>query len=288
MLANQSDGGVERFLKRLYPFASQAARILSYFSEVPGPISLPESDVAARVGLVSAEHVAIVVREMIKCGFAAGTSGAVQIGLNPESLSTFAQNLLGVDMYKRHHKDSNTVDLVLTEPGDRSALRTEIDRRGLPPRLFQTRDAFLNLARSAEKEFVILVPFIDDEGCQFLIDVFSSCNETVQVQMICRPLMEPQCGVAFRKRKDEFKRLRVSVYEYALPSMLPSRRETFHAKVVLADDRAFYVGSSNFMGSALDRSLECGVIVRGQSARELYSVVAALKAVSRLTDQCQW
>lgn len=288
MFVNQIEGGVERFLERLYSFANQAARILSYFSELPESISLPESELAAQIGLVSAEHVAIVIREMIKCGLAVRTSSAVKVALSPEALSTFAQNLLGVDMYKRHHRDSNIVDLVLTEPGDRSALRAEIDRRGLPPRLFQTRDAFLNLARSAEKEFIILVPFIDDDGCQFLIDVFSSCNTTVQAQLICRPLTEPQCGVAFRKRKDEFRRLMVSVYEYALPSMLPSRRETFHAKVVLADDKAFYVGSSNFMASALDRSLECGVIVRGQSARELYSVVAALKAVSRLTDQYQW
>ena len=60
----------------------------------------------------------------------------------------------------------------------------------------------------------------------------------------CRPLSEPECGEAFRRRAPDFKRLALSVYEYALPSLLPSGRETFHAKVVLADASAFYVGSS--------------------------------------------
>ncbi len=63
--------------------------------------------------------------------------------------------------------------------------------------------------------------------------------------------------------------------------LLPSRRETFHAKVVLADASSFYVGSSNFMGSALDRSFECGVIVHGETARQLRYVLAALQSVAK-------
>ena len=63
--------------------------------------------------------------------------------------------------------------------------------------------------------------------------------------------------------------------------IVASGRETFHAKVVLADANALYVGSSNFMGSALDRSFECGVIVRGEAARQLRYVLAALQSVAR-------
>jgi phosphatidylserine/phosphatidylglycerophosphate/cardiolipin synthase-like enzyme len=62
------------------------------------------------------------------------------------------------------------------------------------------------------------------------------------------------------------------------------RVETFHAKVILVDNCAYYAGSSNFMGSALDRSLECGVIVHGRSAHELYGVVEALIAVASRID----
>ncbi|MGN8546460.1 phospholipase D-like domain-containing protein [Bradyrhizobium sp. 13971] len=174
----------------------------------------------------------------------------------------------------------DAVRVVITEPGNSSALRREINRRGLPPRLFQTRDAFLNLAHGAEHVLTVLAPFLDDAGCEFLIDLYSACRPSAAKELICRPLNEPHCGDAFRKREQEFKRLAVAVYEYALPSPLPSGRETFHAKVVLVDQAAYYVGSSNFMASALDRSLECGVIVHGESARELRSVVEALKIVA--------
>lgn len=122
---------------------------------------------------------------------------------------------------------------------------------------------------------------MDDQGADFLLDLFSLCEKGVRLILICRPLSEPQCGRAFYRQAAAFSRLGVLVYEYALPSSLPSGRETFHAKVILVDDTAYYVGSSNFMGSALERSLECGVFVRGESARQLHSVLEALLAVAR-------
>jgi phosphatidylserine/phosphatidylglycerophosphate/cardiolipin synthase-like enzyme len=146
-------------------------------------------------------------------------------------------------------------------------LRRELNRRGLPPRLFQTRDAFLNLAHAAKHVLTVLAPFLDDAGCEFLIDLYSACKPDVARELIYRPLNEPHCGGSFRKREKDFERLAVAVYEYALPSTPPSGRETFHAKVVLVDQSAYYVGSSNFMASALDRSLECGMIPLGAELR---------------------
>jgi hypothetical protein len=113
-----------------------------------------------------------------------------------------------------------------------------------------------------------------------LVELFALCSDGVRRSLICRPPNEPECGDAFRRRAVDFRRLGVAVYEYALPSLLPSGRETFHAKVVLADASSFYVGSSNFMGSALDRSFECGVIVAGETARQLRYVLAALQSIA--------
>jgi hypothetical protein len=93
--------------------------------------------------------------------------------------------------------------------------------------------------------------FLDQQGADFLVELFALSSEAVRRTLICRPLNERECGDAFRRRASDFRRLGVRVYEYALPSVLPSGGETFHAKVVLADARSFYVGSSNFMGSAL-------------------------------------
>ncbi|MET0165998.1 MAG: phospholipase D-like domain-containing protein [Vicinamibacterales bacterium] len=169
--------------------------------------------------------------------------------------------------------------------GEKSALRRAIDNlHALSPTVFQTSDFFFNLARAAKRDFTVVAPFIDDHGANLLVELFSICEPGVRRHLICRPLSEPQCGEAFLGRAADFRRLKVLVYEYALPSILPSGRETFHAKIVLADDAEFYVGSSNFMASALERSFECGVIVRGETAKQLNSVLIAVRTIAKPSE----
>jgi phosphatidylserine/phosphatidylglycerophosphate/cardiolipin synthase-like enzyme len=269
-------------IRALHPIAEQAARILAFLGAYPTSLSNSDTELAARITLVSAEHVAIVRWALIENNLANQSGFSANLVASAVSLERLAANFEGIAAYLGMHKDRDSVRLVITEPGEKSALRTEIDRRHrIPPSVFQTSDAFINLARSAKRELIILAPFIDDQGAEFLLTLFSLCVEEVHRYLICRPLTEAHCGPALRRRSEAFSELKVSVYEYALPSSLPSGRETFHAKVVLADDAAFYVGSSNLMGSALERSLECGVIVSGESARHLYNVLDALRAVSR-------
>jgi hypothetical protein len=268
-------------IERLYPLAEQASLVLSYLAQFPAAAASSDIELAGRVGLVSAEHVAIVRRSLVEGGLAEVSGFSSMLLASSAMLEQAAANLDGIATYQRIHKDRDTVRLVITEPGERSALRTEISsRHALPPQVFQTTDAFMNLARAAKRELIVMAPFIDEEGAAFLVSVFSLCNGGVKRHLICRPLNEEHCGPAFMKRRADFVQLNLIVHQYALPAALPSGRETFHAKVLLADDSAYYVGSSNPMGSALGRSLECGVIVRGESARQLYSVIDAVRAVS--------
>lgn len=266
----------------LYPLATQAARIVAYLADTPAAIGSSDRDLASQLGDVSAEHVAIVRRSLIENGCAARSSFATRLVAPAFVLAALADNLRGVAAYRRVHKDRDAVRLVLTEPGLKSALRRAIDdAQALPPVVFQTSDAFFNLARGAKQELVILSPFMDPQGAELMVEMFSLCRPEVRRVLICRPLAEPQCGNAFNPRAADFRRLNVSVIEYALPSSLPSGRETFHAKVVLADDSEFYVGSSNFMGSALERSFECGVFVRGETAKQMRSVLLAVQSVGK-------
>lgn len=124
----------------------------------------------------------------------------MRIVVHPGQLGRFAANFGGVSIYLRSHKDADAVRVVITEPGNNSALRQEINRRGLPPRLFQTRDAFLNLARGAERMLTVLAPFLDDAGCEFLIDLYSVCRPGAAKELICRPMNEPHCGDALQAR----------------------------------------------------------------------------------------
>jgi phosphatidylserine/phosphatidylglycerophosphate/cardiolipin synthase-like enzyme len=276
-----NDTATDMLLGELYPLARQAARIFSYLADFPESLSRSDLELSSRVGEVSSEHVAIVRRSLLKAGLAKRSSLATELVSSATSLRNLAENLKGIAAYLRIHIDRNSVQLVLTEPGERSALREAVDGRSLSPILFQTSDAFFHLARAAKRRLMILAPFIDNQGAALMVELFEICGPEVQRILICRPLSESHCGPAFNRRAADFKRLNVSVYEYAIPSQLPSGRETFHAKIVLVDDSEFYVGSSNFMGSALERSFECGVIVRGDAARELSVVLDALRSIAK-------
>jgi phosphatidylserine/phosphatidylglycerophosphate/cardiolipin synthase-like enzyme len=266
----------------LYPLATQAARIVAHLADTPAGMDSSDRELSSRLGDVSAEHVAIVRRSLIENGLAVRSSFATRLVASASVLTALADNLRGIAAYLRVHKDRDAVRLVLTEPGLKSALRRAIDdAQALPPVVFQTSDAFFNLARGAKQELVILSPFMDPQGAELMVELFSLCRPEVRRVLISRPLAESQCGNAFNPRAADFRRLNVSVIEYALPSSLPSGRETFHAKVVLADDSEFYVGSSNFMGSALERSFECGVFVRGETAKHMRSVLLAVQSVGR-------
>jgi phosphatidylserine/phosphatidylglycerophosphate/cardiolipin synthase-like enzyme len=277
-----NDSRRDALVGELFPLAAQAARIVAYLADFPEGITRSDLEIASRVAEVSAEHVAVVRRTLLGAGMAVQANFETRWVSSAAVLKSLAENLLGVASYLRVHRDRDSVQLVLTEPGQKSALRRAIDdSHALPPVVFQTSDAFFSLARVATDELMVLSPFLDRQGADFLVELFGVSSETVRRSLICRPLNEPECGDAFRRRASDFRRLGVHVYEYALSSLLPSGRETFHAKIVLADATSFYVGSSNFMGSALDRSFECGVIVRGETARQLRYVLSALQSVAK-------
>ena len=278
-----NDSRRDALVSELFPLATQAARVLAYLADVPDGIARTDSDLASRVGDVSAQHVAVVRRALVATGIAAPANFATRWLSSPDELRALAENLAGVASYLRVHRDRDSVQLVLTEPGQKSALRRAIDdSRALSPMLFQTSDVFFGLAREAKEELTVLSPFLDRQGAEFLLELLALCSAGARRTLLCRPRDEPERGDALRRYAAGFRRLNVSVHEYALASVLPSRRETFHAKVVLADASAFYVGSSNFMGSALDRSFECGVVVHGDAARQLRYVLSALKSIARI------
>jgi phosphatidylserine/phosphatidylglycerophosphate/cardiolipin synthase-like enzyme len=50
--------------------------------------------------------------------------------------------------------------------------------------------------------------------------------------------------------------------------------------MVLVDGLSCYIGSSNLMGSALERSLECGVLVTGKTAEYCSRLLDAVRRVA--------
>ena len=56
--------------------------------------------------------------------------------------------------------------------------------------------------------------------------------------------------------------------------------ETFHAKVILADDRMAYIGSANMTQASLSVSMELGALLKGNSVKTLGSVVDAILSIA--------
>jgi len=69
----------------------------------------------------------------------------------------------------------------------------------------------------------------------------------------------------------------VKVFNYSIPRSSGFGRETFHAKVVIADRRYAYVGSSNVTAASLDHSMEMGVTLEGKAVAEVAEVIDAVR-----------
>jgi hypothetical protein len=142
-------------------------------AQKPAAVVEGDSIFAAMVGRVSAQQVATVKRILVQAGYLHEQGFSHRLAVSPDRLVRLSMQLEGVADYLRQHKDRDTVRLIITEPGDNSALRAELDRKSaLPPVLFQTTDALISLARSAERELTVLMPFMDDRGANFLVDLF--------------------------------------------------------------------------------------------------------------------
>jgi phosphatidylserine/phosphatidylglycerophosphate/cardiolipin synthase-like enzyme len=75
----------------------------------------------------------------------------------------------------------------------------------------------------------------------------------------------------------------VRVLGYAIahdPALRNPAIETFHAKILLADDNKAYIGSANMTRWSRDFSLECGVIIRGPGIKPVATLVEAMMKIS--------
>ena len=79
--------------------------------------------------------------------------------------------------------------------------------------------------------------------------------------------------------------LGIKVFSYAIahdPALRSPAVQTFHAKILLADNDKAYIGSANMTRWSRNFSTECGVIVKGPSVRPVATLIEAILKVSVL------
>ncbi len=177
------------------------------------------------------------------------------------------------------HVDANQVEIVLTPPGNPSRLCDSLRQRGWAEAdLEHTEPVLLHLAHQANTRFVILSPFIDYGGATNMLALFQATPVTARRVLITR-CPDGVVPPALHPLLPSLTGLNVAVHSYWLPRP-GNGYETFHAKIVLSDDRAAYLGSANMTQASLSLSMELGTFLRGSGVTTLMSVIDAILTVA--------
>lgn len=203
-----------------------------------------------------------------------------------ENAEGLAKLLDGIAFFQRElHEDRDVVSVVLSGPTKPSKLaeRIEASLRGTLG-ISQTTGRFFEMADAAKSRLVVMTPFMDEAGAAFVCGLFAH-SAAVTKQLIVRRERDgalPHCigGITSALRS-----ARVSVFDYRLERSEGSGNETFHAKVVLADN-ACYVGSFNMNRWSLDHSLELGLAARGATAERIGEILDSIVEVSEPVVLC--
>jgi phosphatidylserine/phosphatidylglycerophosphate/cardiolipin synthase-like enzyme len=168
-----------------------------------------------------------------------------------------------------------TARLVVTMPPEPSRLTDALaaDIASDYVALTRTTDAFRHLAGLARERFTIMIPYIDRIGAAWAADLFEATTATERLLILRDASQLVACGA-------EGKRAEASVtciIDYGGADLAD---ETFHAKIVLADGVAAYVGSANLLRRSKSTNLECGMLVEGPAVGAVKILLDAVIAIA--------
>lgn len=190
--------------------------------------------------------------------------------------------LAGAALYRAEvHEDADVVRVVMTLPPAPSAVAREL--KGLAAGLWgmvDTKEVLPGLAEQATHRFCVMTPFIDEVGVPVVMNLFHRSRKCPRRSLIIRATPEGGLPAAVRGVQAELSAQGVQIRSLRIDRPESAGYETFHAKVVLADDREAYVGSANMTRWSFEQSLELGVLVRGRAVRTLARVIDAVESVS--------
>jgi phosphatidylserine/phosphatidylglycerophosphate/cardiolipin synthase-like enzyme len=129
-----------------------------------------------------------------------------------------------------------------------------------------------------------MTPYIDTSGFRWLRRIFEAAQRSVEKIVVLRDTQ--RCEVELGAlHHDWLHALGISVRDYHLSHDVAGGRavpiETFHSKILVADDALAYVGSANLLASSEGLSLESGFLVEGQPAVQVSRLIDGVLRVAR-------
>jgi len=274
----------QQILRALAPWADIAGDVLSglALSSYSGPFE--ESRLCGDAGLPSTQTIAVVglLKELGKLGLVAERDDLRwQVTAKAGVLEKLVPLMHAISFYRNSiHEDLTTASVVLTRPGQPSRLDDALSALGFSSgRMEITSEAFGDVATSARRRLVVMTPFLDEHGAKWLSDLLRRARPDVKKAVILRYLKNPShpsYPLGLGILGPVLAELGATVHDYAVPRLIGGGMETFHAKVVLADDDYAYVGSANMNRASLEHSLEMGILVRGDAAQTVANVIDAI------------
>jgi hypothetical protein len=269
------------------PWPGTAARLLEGLAALgPGTWSLEQICKAAASG-TELGHAAQVLAGLAAAGVCATTAveDSWTCEYAPVELLRLAYILAGADHFRRMRINPAVTEFAITMPLVPSYLEKELTATlSRPGGFLTTSAAFTRLAQAASRRLAVMTPFIDAGGFRWLRRVFEAASPQCQKILILRDTdrYTVELGV---EHADWLRALHVSVRDYHLSHDAATGRvlpiETFHAKLIVADDVLAYVGSANLLSSSEDLCLETGLLVDGAAASDVARLVDAVLRVAR-------
>ena len=275
-----------RVLAALSPRAGVASAILHAWSEQPVESAMAVRSLTDLAGLGVTEEVATqeVLEELVRLGLVRSAgAGYCLSDATGQSFKRLALSLEAIAYYvSAVHRDDTEARVVLTKPSQPSALEFHLAQRGWRASdLEATQHAFQGLVRTAKLRVVVMTPFLDMKGAQWLKELFEVVPPNVERVLLLRSLESPgraDYPVGYPQIAGWLSGTGVRVFNYSIPRTDRPGRETFHAKVLLCDDHSAYVGSSNMTAASLEYSMEMGISVAGRAAVHVGIVLDAVLA----------
>ncbi|CCV16409.1 phospholipase D-like domain-containing protein [Mesorhizobium sp. STM 4661] len=140
--------------------------------------------------------------------------------------------------------------------------------------LTPTTDAFRHLASLARQRFTVMIPYVDKVGAAWAAELFETTEAIERILVIRDASQLSSCAEAGRR----LERATTRIIDYGGGDLT---QETFHAKIVLADGVAAYVGSANLLRRSKAANLECGMLVEGPA---VHAVKVLVDAVANMAE----
>lgn len=274
---------IQKFFGLIWPFPATTERVVWVMAK-SGHNAVTSEFVERTADLGVHEKVRIpqILRAMAEVGFVTEVGTNLWIlSAEDQEMMNLAQQLAGAANFQRVHKDKDEVQIVLTLPEEPSRLCEVLPEQGpYCAKLGATDSVFARIAHEARFRLVIVTPFIDRRGAEWIASMFRLTDgKPVERILILRDYKSTTASLA--RIAGDLTRLQVRMFDYYI--LHEGRHppfETFHAKFVLGDDTQAYIGSANMLASSLEIALEVGVLLSGQSVLNIKRLVDSMLAVS--------